>query len=355
MKFIAFYLPQFHEIHENNEWWGKGFTEWDRVKKAKPLYSGHNQPRIPYKYYDLSDIKVIEGQAKIATEYGLDGFCYYHYWFKGKKLLEKPLENMLNNNKVNIPFCLSWANESWTRAWEGNPQELLIKQEYGTEKNWLEHLNYLIPFFQDKRYILIKGKPLFIIYRTNNFKRFDDMILFWQRKLKSIGLKGLYIVETLNSFQKRPSCEFSDAVLEFEPMFSTGITNNRYIDSLLIKLKELKKSTTYKEISYDNIWLKIIHRNKKYKNKTKFLGAFVDWDNTPRFKEKASIFQGATPEKFKKYLKMQIEKVNEDEEIIFVNAWNEWAEGAYLEPDNINGLKFLEAISDLKKQSELNK
>ena len=169
MKIIAFYLPQFHNIPENDEWWGDGFTEWTNVKKAKPLYEGHMQPRVPLggNYYNLLDDNVKIWQADLAKKYGVYGFCYYHYWFNGKMLLEKPMEQMLANKEVDIPFCICWANEPWTKAWVGDERKLLIAQEYGQEEEWKQHFMYLLPFFKDERYITKNGKPLFVFYRPD--------------------------------------------------------------------------------------------------------------------------------------------------------------------------------------------
>ena len=169
MKIIAFYLPQFHNIPENDEWWGNGFTEWTNVKKAKPIFEGHQQPKVPLNnnYYNLLDDNVKVWQADLAKKYGVYGFCYYHYWFNGKMLLEKPMEQMLENKEVDIPFCISWANEPWTKAWVGDEKKMLIAQEYGQEEEWKEHFMYLLPFFKDERYIKKDGKPFFIFYRPD--------------------------------------------------------------------------------------------------------------------------------------------------------------------------------------------
>jgi len=346
MKFIAFYLPQYHTIPENDKWWGEGFTEWIRVKNAKPLFNGHNQPRIPLNenYYDLSDVDVMKYQAKLAREYGIHGFCYYHYWFNGKLLLEKPLEQMLNDKEVDIPFCFSWANEPWTQAWAGKSKEILIGQSYGNETDWEKHLNYLVPFFSDERYIKVNGMPVFLIYRTESFDKFDKMIEYWNQKLLSIGLSRLYVVEMLTSYQKKPKCKSSDGVVEFEPMFTIGKGHSYkvLVRNFLRKKLSLIFPMSYKLYSYDNIWQIIINRNNVYKNKCHYPGAFTDWDNTPRFKNRSAIFKYADPEKFHKYLLLQVKKSKSD--FVFINAWNEWAEGAYLEPDRKYGDKFLQSV-----------
>ena len=182
-KIIALYLPQFHAIPENDKWWGKGFTEWTSVKKAIPLLKNHHQPREPLKgnYYNLLDPEVRQWQADLAQKYGIYGFCYYHYWFNGKKLLEKPAEEILRLGKPSLPFCFSWANESWSRTWYSSKKEVLLKQEYGAEKEWESHFNYLLPFFKDERYIKVDNKPLFLIYKPSLILELDRMISFWEK------------------------------------------------------------------------------------------------------------------------------------------------------------------------------
>ncbi len=195
MKIIAFYLPQFHNIPENDEWWGNGFTEWTNVKKAKPLYEGHMQPRVPLggNYYNLLDDNVKIWQADLAKKYGVYGFCYYHYWFNGKMLLEKPMEQMLANKEVDIPFCICWANEPWTKAWVGDERKLLIAQEYGQEEEWKQHFMYLLPFFKDERYITKDGKPLFVFYRPDIVPCMKEMIETWDKTCQRKWVERYYI------------------------------------------------------------------------------------------------------------------------------------------------------------------
>lgn len=350
-EFIAFYLPQYHTIPENDLWWGKGFTEWVRVKNGKPLFKGHYQPRLPYDYYDLSDVNVMKKQALLAKEYGIYAFCYYHYWFKGKLLLEKPIEQMLDNEEVDIPFCISWANEPWTRAWDGNNKITLMNQDYGEQSDWLNHIKYLLPFFKDKRYIKVDDKPLFLIYRTESFKDFDVMFEKWDDYLKQNGLQGLYIAEMLTNYQKMPCCIHTKAVVEFEPMFTTNLGMSRMVKvrNLLLRKTPWLFLKKYRTKDYDKIWNNILKRERLYSDKDVYLGAFPGWDNTPRFKNRSLIIKNSTPKKFEDYLLKQVKRSQSG--YVFINAWNEWAEGAYLEPDKNNHYAYLEAIKSVKLKS----
>jgi hypothetical protein len=362
-KVIAFYLPQYHEIPENNKWWGNGFTEWSNVKKSTPLFNNHNQPRKPLdnNYYNLLEPKVQEWQSNIAQKYGIGAFCYYHYWFKGKKLLEKPLENMLNNPKVTVPYCFCWANEPWTRAWDGKTRDVLMHQEYGNKENWKEHIEYLIDFFKDTRYLKIDNKPVFVIYRLSSIDKNEEMLEYWEFELKKHGFDGIFLISMLTSFNNsKANNNFVNALVEFEPMFTVkhklpivkqGI---RYVKKNLIN--RFKSSFILDKLDYEYIWEKITSReplSNTYNKKTYF-GAFVGWDNTPRKKQNALIINNSTPDSFKKYFGMQLDKsINNENEFLFINAWNEWAEGTYLEPDNINKYEYLEAIREELLKREL--
>jgi lipopolysaccharide biosynthesis protein len=350
-KLLAFYLPQFHCFKENDEWWGKGFTEWTNVKKAEKLFASHNQPRVPYEndYYNLLEEGVLERQMKLAEEYGVYGFCYYHYWFNGKLLMEKPLERMLTLDKK-LPYCFCWANEPWTRAWDGKTGQVIMPQEYGEEPEWEEHFLYLLSFFKDSYYIKKDGKPVLVIYRANNVEKYSRMIEYLKNRSIEEGLSGLYVIEENNSFQFGKYSDASDAILDFEPMCS--LNHNRSIvqrayDKLYTKIFNKITKNNLLVYDYDKLWKNIIRCGKKNKGKS-YLGAFVDWDNTARKGKKGMVIKGATPEKFKKYLTMQMENAkNNNSEFVFINAWNEWAEGTYLEADEKYGYKYLEAIRDV--------
>lgn len=374
MKIIAFYLPQFHAFPENDEWWGKGFTEWTNVKSAKPLFKGHYQPRIPLNknYYNLTDVNALKWQADIAKKYGIYGFCYYHYWFDGHMLMEKPMELMLENKEVDLPFCICWANENWTKAWAQHSRKVLIAQTYGDRKDWERHFNYLLPFFKDKRYIYKDGMPVFVIYRPELIPTLRPMLELWDQLAKQNGLKGIVYMYQQHDYDHRTADTgdlFSYAI-EYEPgrvrgyypkfpkkeqqICSLKISFRRGLNLLVNKLhlKQTKLSSVC--YSYDDAWKRILAL-KPTDNKL-MPGAFVDWDNTPRYKSRASIFQGATPEKFERYLTQQICHARDDykKDMIFMFAWNEWGEGGYLEPDEKYGYGMLEAVHNaLDKTGEL--
>ncbi|TKH45924.1 glycosyl transferase [Paenibacillus terrae] len=356
MKVIAFYLPQYHRIPENDRWWGDGFTEWTNVRRATPLYPGHNQPQIPYqeRYYDLTQKKSQIWQAELAKSYGIYGFCYYHYWFKGKLLLETPLQQVLASNHPDLPFCLSWANEPWTRIWDGgeNEKNILMPQEYGDEEDWREHFQYLLKIFSDSRYILIKDKPVFLIYRPENIPRCREMLVLWNKLARENGLPGIYFVQTLGGFPIEKQAGF-DASVEFEPHYTFAHGGDWRIWNYL-RIKDQQHLT----FDYDYVWSLILNRSHRREGEPIFTGAFVDWDNTPRRQIDGVSCIGAAPHKFEWYLTRQLERTERlyQSEFLFINAWNEWGEGAYLEPDTRHGHAYLQAVRnalDARKRAEL--
>lgn len=371
MKPIAFYLPQYHSIPENDEWWGKGFTEWDNVKKSVPLYKGHNQPEIPLdgNYYNLLDPKVQEDQAKLAKEYGVYGFCYYHYWFSGELLLEKPMENMLKNKKVDIPFCVCWANETWSRTWDGKASDVLIEQDYdGAPEKWKKHFEYLLPFFKDDRYIKHENKPMLLIYKPQLFFQCKMMMDCWNELAIQNGFDGIYWGYQHRSAFDSKNCEnIFDFGVEFEPFFTVREIDiekeNRYLNFgfigsvlkqaqfLVWKLRKYILKTPIL-FDYDIIWQRIIEREPCRNNL--YPGAFTSWDNTPRRGRNGSVFKGASPQKFENYISEQIVHAKEvyRSEYIFINAWNEWAEGAHLEPDEHNQYGYLKGLKKALERSE---
>ncbi len=363
MKTIAFYLPQFHEIPENNAWWGKGYTEWVSVREAKPLYLGHYQPTEPLddNYYDLTNSETLEWQAKLAKEYGVYGFCFYHYWFSGKLILEKPAELLLKHKEIDLHFCFSWANESWIRTWnreEGNSWNvvyddkiqnksdgMLLKQEYGDKKEWVNHFFYLLPFFQDSRYIKKDGEPVILLYKPREIKCIHSMLKTWNELAVLNGFSGLYVVATNDCSIQNP---FIRANAIFEPAYLTKHLNKLQsfiFDYVCKKRREGKKIPLIR--SYHYAWKKILGRKFQGSRKT-FLGGFVKFDKTPREGKNAWMYIGASPERFHKYFERLVHmSVGLENEFVFLNAWNEWGEGAYLEPDKKNGTAYLKAVKDV--------
>ncbi|WP_138336384.1 MULTISPECIES: glycoside hydrolase family 99-like domain-containing protein [Streptococcus] len=368
IKPICFYLPQFHPIPENDEAHGEGFTEWTNVKKAYPLYDGHNQPRVPYdnNYYSLLDKEVMIQQAELAKKYGIYGFCYYHYWFKnGKKLLEKPVEMMLENKDIDIPFCLSWANENWTRRWDGGNHEIIVEQDYDDLNDLKKHVDYLCQFFKDDRYIKIDGKPLLLIYKPELIPNLTKTMEIIRNRARKNGFEDLEIIVQFPKFLlNNHQLELFDGFAEFQPIFEIHMEKHerknpvyQSVKYFLLKVgarnlvqkleirgeKKAHKKALLDRRDYDATWTNII--NRPIKNNKMIAGAFVDWDNTARNKN-GRVFDGANPEKFECYMRQLIEKIQKEyqSEIVFINAWNEWAEGAYLEPDKKYGYGYLEAL-----------
>lgn len=353
-KIIAFYLPQYHCFKENDEWWGKGFTEWTNTKKAKPIFKNHYQPKTPLNenYYNLLNEETREWQYKIAEEHGIYGFCYYHYWFDGRLLMEKPVELMLND-KTDFPFCLCWANEPWTRTWDGGNKDVIMPQKYAGETDWENHFNYLLPFFKSERYIKIDNKPVFVLYRSNNIPDCDEMITYWDNKCKEQGFSGIYLVEELNTFQQVPHAQKADAVLNFEPMRSLGKRSylHKVVDKFISSIFNMRYKCNHNWKNYKSV-AKITIKHKKL-SKKQFYGFFVNFDNTARKKKNAMIIYNNSVETFKKYLRKQLQLSQKDQsEFLFINAWNEWAEGAYLEPDEKNGYAYLQAVKEVVSEQQ---
>lgn len=366
MKIIAFYLPQFHTFPENDAWWGKGFTEWTNVKSAKPSFPGHYQPRIPLNknYYDLTDVSALKWQADIAKKYGVYGFCYYHYWFDGHMLMKDPMELMLKNKEVDLPFCICWANENWTKAWAQHDKKVLISQTYGDKEDWKKHFYYLLQFFNDKRYIFVDDKPVFVIYRPEIIPTLREMLEYWNQLAIENGLNGITYMYQQHDYDHRTadtgdlfqySIDYQPGrVKGYYPKFakkeqqvcSPLISFRRGLNFLVNKLHLKQTRLSSVCYSYDDAWERILALQPE--DEKVIPGAFVDWDNTPRYKARASIYQGVTPEKFEKYLTRQIEHARKDykKDMIFLFAWNEWGEGGYLEPDERYGFAMLEAIKN---------
>jgi radical SAM superfamily enzyme YgiQ (UPF0313 family)/tetratricopeptide (TPR) repeat protein/glycosyltransferase involved in cell wall biosynthesis len=336
VRLIAFYLPQYHPIPENDHWWGKGFTEWTNVAKGKPLFPGHYQPHLPADlgFYDLRLPEVRRAQAELARDYGIYGFCYYHYWFNGKLLLERPLQEVLKSGEPDFPFCLCWANENWTRAWDGGDNQILIEQKYSEEDD-LQHIRYLWNIFQDRRYIRIKGKPLFLVYRANRFPDPLKTTTLWREEARRLGIGELYLcrVESFPTEHTDPTRIGFDAAVEFQPDWT----------KLTREVRD-ERNPEFNAFRYEKVVEEMLRKGKPgYK---RFPCVTPSWDNSPRQKDRGAILTDSSPDLFEKWLRATIERFDTeygDERIVFINAWNEWGEGNHLEPDLKFGRSYLEA------------
>lgn len=353
VKLIAFYLPQFHPFPENDAWWGKGFTEWTNVTKAYPNYVEHYQPHYPIHmgYYDLRVAEAMEEQARLAKEYGIYGFSYYFYWFAGKILMDTPLEQMLENPKVEMPFCFTWANENWSRRWDGQENDILIAQNHSDEDS-LEFIRHLMKYFKDKRYIKIDGKPLLIIYRASIIPNMEQTADIWREELEKNGFPGLYLV-CAQSFGIKSPVEFGfDASVEFPP-HTVSSTDIRH------ELNMTNSDFNGHVFSYEQVVANAVaSKEPAYKL---FRAAMLSWDNTARKQNNSHIFHGFSLLRYKQWLSsitnnvFNNAKYSNDEKIVFVNAWNEWAEGTHLEPDRKFGYGYLQATYDVLAEYDISK
>lgn len=352
-RIIAFYLPQFHTIPENDEWWGKGFTEWVNVRKAKPLYSEHQQPKVPLNsnYYDLTNPETLRWQAGLANKYGVYGMCMYHYWFCGKLLLQKPAELLLANADIPMRFCFSWANEPWARTWDGKIHEILMPQSYGMEQDWKQHFDYLLPFFKDERYIKVDGCPMFLIYKPQSIPCAKQMMDCWNELAAGNGFNGMHFVETLRGKQTDKRNLPFKARVEFEPIRTNmqqpaAILNYKRIRRRVVKLFNAVFNTSHmlnKPFRFDDV----AHRSLQLQSPVgTYGGAFVGWDNTARRGLASTIVEPPAKQQFETYLRAKVKQTTctYKTNYVFINAWNEWAEGATLEPDETHGYGYLEAI-----------
>lgn len=349
-RLIAFYLPQFHPTPENDEWWGQGFTEWTNTAKAKPLFRGHYQPHIPADlgFYDLRVPETRIAQAEMARQYGIEAFCYYHYWFAGRRILERPFNEVLESGQPNFPFCLCWANETWTGIWHGDPKRILIKQTYPGLGDYQKHFDFLLKAFTDSRYVTVDGKPLFLIFRPQDIPELERMTEFWRNLAAKAGLKNLYLVgaswnPSLHSYTR---CFDAFAVPKFPPIKARIWVSRRNPIKWLIKQCELRngKPTIY---SYKKITLDFLQN--KFPNVENIPCVVPNWDNTPRSGRNGLVFHGSTPELFRIQLKKAISIIRDkpkEQKIIFAKSWNEWAEGNHLEPDLKFGKAYLEVIKE---------
>lgn len=368
IQFLAYYLPQFHPIPENDEWWGKGFTEWTNVAKAKPLFKGHHQPILPGElgFYDLRVPEVRHAQVKLANTYGIDGFIYYQYWFgNGKMLLEQPAEKMLQDPQANLPFCFCWANETWKGIWHGldNPN-VLIEQTYNGEQDYKKYFNYLLPFFKDERYIKVDNKPMFHIYRMEDIPDLDLFVKIFNELAINQGFMGVYFIATIVSHL--------DVMLNNSSVYGQiGMDvffKMRYGRKAFFKEKSLLNKIENKCIEKFSSSYKIGVRKKPlifdYKKGVsqfnvqfphqKYISCvFPNWDNSARSGQKSLIFKNSNPKDWQQHLKIAVDELLKNPsnpQFVIIKSWNEWAEGNHLEPDAKHGLGWLEVVKKVKEQ-----
>ena len=348
-RFLAFYLPQFHPIAENNEWWGPGFTDWTNVVRARPVVRGHYQPHIPADlgFYDLRLAEARAAQAAMAAEYGIDGFCYYHYWFHGRRLLERPFDEVLRSGQPDFPFCLCWANENWTRTWSGRDGEVLVRQTY-SERDDLTHIRWLAEAFSDPRYLRIRGRPVFLVYRASSIPDTARTTDTWRREAVRLGVGDPYLclVHSFDADRLDPGPLGFDAAVKFAPDWRivrkpNGSRARRGSRRVFHPRSPYRVNTLrdYRSVVTDSLR----QPNPDYRL---YPCVSPGFDNTPRRPTGATVLLNSSPEAYETWLRETVERFEPfgpEEDLVFVNAWNEWAEGNHLEPCQRWGKAYLEA------------
>jgi hypothetical protein len=347
IRIISYYLPQYHPIPENNEWWGKGFTEWTNVTRAKPFFKGHLQPRLPADlgFYDLRLHEVKIEQANLARAHGVEGFCYWHYWLgSGKRILQRPFDEVLSSGEPDFPFCLAWANHDWTGHWFGNFSKILLKQEYPGIDDYKRHFDNLIKAFIDKRYILVDNKPLFYVYRPFDLPNPREFTELFRKLSIDNGLNGIYLIGEGLTQDQIHSYGFDGAV--FPRHRQIGFERSSIMKKIYNRInKDYLQVYEYKDA------MKYFLKSQYHCNE--FPCIVPNWDSTPRLGKKGIVLHNSTPELFKTHIEQVKQKlINHPSEfkIAFLKSWNEWAEGNYIEPDQLHGTKYLEVL----KQSIIN-
>ncbi|HEY7819968.1 MAG TPA: glycoside hydrolase family 99-like domain-containing protein, partial [Vicinamibacteria bacterium] len=350
VRALAFYLPQYHRIPENDAWWGEGFTDWHNVREARPLFTNHAQPRAPSDlgYYDLDDKEIIARQAEMIRAAGLEGICIYYYWFNGKRLLEKPLELIYRNRDIDLRYCLCWANENWTRAWDGSQQDVLIAQRY-SERDDLDFIASVSRYFEDPRYLRVHGKPLLLVYRLDILPDPEATTARWRRYCHDHGIGEIYLLTA--GFTDEDPGEFgADAGFEFPPHRLSGPAFNGIRD-----VHGLSASFDGGLHDYNEM---ILTSTARARNPRIFRTATMAWDNTARRPEgEPTVFINGTPGRYEKWLSRLCRETtgrDPEERLVFINAWNEWAEGVYLEPDQDCGYAYINATRRALSRCEEN-
>lgn len=349
VNLIAFYLPQFHPIPENDEWWGKGFTEWTNVTRARPLFEGHYQPRLPADlgFYDLRLKETRHQQIALARKYGIYGFCYHYYWFSGTRLLERPVDDMLADAESDMPFCLCWANENWTRRWDAKEHEILIAQNYAPDDDQ-DFIRGVIRFFQDPRYIRLNGAPLLIVYRPQQLPDSQRSTQIWREVCESVGIPDIHLCAALTHGNEEYRKYGFDSGVQFPP-------HNLKLDTINWEIEYFGR---FRGRVFNYYEIAEAYLAQEYKDNHVFKTVFPSWDNTARRNDSATIVLNGTPENYEYWLSEAISRTRELSEsgdrVVFINAWNEWAEACCLEPDRVYQTAFLEStLRAAKGQSTL--
>jgi lipopolysaccharide biosynthesis protein len=353
-RLLAFYLPQFHPTPYNNEWWGPGFTEWTNVVKARPRFRGHYQPHLPADlgFYDLRLAETRQAQADLAREYGIHGFCYYHYWFSGRRLLERPFDEVLALGTPDLPFCICWANENWSRSWDGSSHHLLVSQQYSLEDD-LEHIRFLVPALRDPRYVRIEQKAMVLVYRVEGLPYPEKTAEIWRTEAIRQGVGDLYLVSVESNFgpsPRNPGAFGFDCALQFEPNRCHYATN-----SLSLRVGRRMKNL----LTGDSIWsYPTLYRSwleQPTPSYRRFDCVTPMWDNSARRgKRAATIFTGSTPELYENWLRDAVARAQpyaDGLKWVFINAWNEWAEGCHLEPCQRWGRSYLKSTKRVLEEA----
>lgn len=358
-RLIAIYLPQYYPIPENDETWGKGFTEWINVAKAKPLFKGHYQPRIPANlgFYDLRLPEIREEQAQMAKNYGIEGFMYWHYWFgNGKRLLERPFNEVLESGKPDFPFCLGWANHSWsTKTWTATGQfqanKMIVEQLYPGENDYIAHFNFCLKAFKDDRYIKVDGKPFYLVYAPQDIPHVDKFIELWNKLAKENGLKGIHFVALatgkLSTMEQYLDMGF-DAIAPSYLWYAESEVEGRKKKIIMHKLRERFTFLSLARYPYKKI-INYLTTDLDRKENV-YPSAIPQWDRSPRSGRQAIIYYGSTPDLFRvllRKIKQKISKKQPEHQIVLLRSWNEWGEGNYFEPDQKFGTGYLEAVKEI--------
>ena len=353
-QLIAFYLPQFHPVKENDEWWGKGFTEWTNTAKAQPLFRGHYQPHIPADlgFYDLRNPETRIAQAKMAKDYGIDAFCYYHYWFAGRRILSRPFDEVLASESPDFPFCLCWANQTWSGIWHGCPDRVLMEQTYPGDDDHRAHFAALLPAFCDRRYLCVDGKPIFMFFAPRDVPNVAETIRLWRHMAEAAGLPGLHLVANTHE----------DDVAELKSLGYDGVTrtpifkSRRWDKTWRNPVRRFSVTLEHRlgrptVVSYESLCAESV---AIWEKQTTYPCVVHAWDNTPRSGRNGVVYTNSTPELFRNLLASAFDAVGERaaaDQLIFLKSWNEWAEGNHLEPDLRNGTAYLQVVSDIVNET----